>query len=147
MRKVFVIVIILGGFISCGKNISVPKNILSPQKMEAILWDLMRADQFVSLNILPHDSSLKKGVEHKKWHDKILALHKISEQQFQKSFRYYKSNPSLFQQILDTLSLSKKYEPVYKTDSVKAVQPAFNYDSIKKIIEQKSNQYKYKQSS
>jgi mRNA deadenylase 3'-5' endonuclease subunit Ccr4 len=146
MSKAYTGILILIILLGCGKNKSVPSGVLPAKKMEAILWDLMRADQFVTLHILPKDSSLKKETEHKKWHDKILAIHQLNEQDFQNSFHYYKEHPKLFQEILDTISLSKKYEPVFKTDSTKTVQPSLNYDSLKKVIEQKSSEHRIKQS-
>jgi RNAse (barnase) inhibitor barstar len=146
MSKVYIGIFILVILLSCDKSKSIPSNVLSATKMETVLWDLMRADQFVTLYLLPKDATLKKEVEHKKWHDIILTMHQISEQDFQQSFKYYKEHPKLFQQILDTISLSKKYEPIFKTDSTKTVQPALNYDSLKKVIEQKSSEHRIKQS-
>ena len=38
--------VLLGFFvIGCSRNPSVPKNVLPPEKMQAVLWDAMLADQ------------------------------------------------------------------------------------------------------
>lgn len=111
MRQLLAALYFLFLLLGCGKKNAVPSDVLPVKQMETVLWDMMRADQFVTLYVLPKDTSLKKDAEHKKWHDKVLAIHKITEQQFQKSFHYYKEHPKLLQQLLDTISLSKRYEP------------------------------------
>jgi Domain of unknown function (DUF4296) len=83
--------------------------------MEAVLWDMMRADQFVAVYVLPKDTSLKKETEIKKWYDSVYAIHKITEAGFQKSFLYYKSHPQLLRQVMDSISNSKRYETQVQT--------------------------------
>ncbi len=78
--------------------------------MEAVLWDIMRVDQYVTVHLLPQDSCLKKEEELKKWRDKVFAAQKISELDFQTSFHYYKAHPALLQLVMDSIAYQKKYE-------------------------------------
>ena len=36
-------------FAGCKSKNTVPRGVLSPDKMEAVLWDMMRADQFLAV--------------------------------------------------------------------------------------------------
>ena len=48
---------------SCGKKNKIPADILPPEKMEIVLRDMMRADQFLSDFVLNRDTSKKKEPE------------------------------------------------------------------------------------
>jgi hypothetical protein len=139
------LVLIISGmllFSSCGKKNSLPSGVLATDKMEAVMWDMMRADQFVVVYILPKDSSLKKETEIKKWHDSVYAVHKITEADFQKSFLYYKSHPRLLRQVMDSISISKQYETQEQT--VPSTGKPIN-DSTGKLIQQKMEEERKKQ--
>ncbi|HEV7782113.1 MAG TPA: DUF4296 domain-containing protein [Chitinophagaceae bacterium] len=100
------LVIILSLFLSTGcKNKNrVPRNIIPQQKMKAILWDMMRADQFLSDYVLNRDTSLKIETESFKYYQQIFAIHKINRDEFWKSFSFYRSRPDLLKTILDSIS-------------------------------------------
>jgi Domain of unknown function (DUF4296) len=122
-------------FAGCKKKSSIPSDILPTAKMESLLWDIMRADQFVTIYALAKDTSLKKEIELKKWYTKVFAFHKITEADFQKNFKYYKSHPALLQQVMDSIGYKKQYE-VQSATPAPPILPPVN-DSTAKSTQQK----------
>jgi hypothetical protein len=112
----------------CRNKGRVPSNIIPPPKMQAILWDMMRADQFLVDFVLPKDSSLNKIAESQKLYQNIFGIYQINKEQFQRSFSYYKSKPALFIAIMDSLSKpiteapTKLAEPYDMKDSSQTIQ-------------------------
>ena len=72
--------------------------------MQAVLWDLMRADQFLADYVLKKDSSLNKETESIKLYQRIFLIHKISKELFRKSLSFYRSHPALLKVIMDSIS-------------------------------------------
>jgi Domain of unknown function (DUF4296) len=135
----FFILLFLSG---CKKKKNVPSDILPTAKMESLLWDMMRADQFVSIYALAKDTSLKKEIELKKWYTRVFAFHKISEADFQRNFKYYKSHPALLQQVMDS-RYKKQYEVQSSTPPAPPVTPPVS-DSATKSTQQKMEQERKK---
>lgn len=77
---------------------------LPPDKMEALLWDMMRADKFLADYVLNKDTTKKIDSESVKLYQQIFAIHQVTGDQFQKSFAYYKEHPEQLQAIMDSLS-------------------------------------------
>jgi hypothetical protein len=77
--------------------------------MQDVMWDIVRAEEFLNGYVIYRDTSIDKIAEAKKWYDKIYQLHKITKKDFDKSYAYYNGHPDLMKQILD--SLSKKTPP------------------------------------
>jgi Domain of unknown function (DUF4296) len=115
----------------CRNNNSVPAGIIPQKKMQAILWDLMRADQFLGDFVLNKDSSLKKNTESLKLYQKIFSIHHISIERFRESFSFYKTHPSLFKSMMDSLSRpvsaapTKMVVPVTPEDSIQTKPKIF----------------------
>ena len=87
--------------ISCG-NDSVPKDVLSQEKMEAVLWDVMRADEMVNQHAIT-DSTFKNVSKNAELYQQIFQLHNISKAAFQKSLQYYQEHPAQLQPVIDSL--------------------------------------------
>lgn len=68
----------------CQRSQTVPSDILSPDKMEAVLFDMLRSGNLVNNFILTKDSTLPKEQTHINWLNKVLTFHAVSEQQFKK---------------------------------------------------------------
>jgi|LauGreDrversion4_2_1035121.scaffolds.fasta_scaffold00652_18 hypothetical protein len=95
---------------SCGNDNQVPSGVLPPDKMQELVWDMMRADQFVVSFALPVDSTLQKDKEKIKWYNRVLAIHQVSEKEFKESFAYYQDHPNLMAVIMD--SIARKEEKI-----------------------------------
>ncbi len=116
MRKGLLIIccsIIITG---CKNKNRIPAGIIPQKKMQAVLWDMMRADQFLGDFVLNKDSSLDKRAESIKLYGQVFAIHHISKEQFGESFSFYKSHPALFKMMMDSLSQPKTEAP---TDMIK----------------------------
>lgn len=108
----------------CKNKDRIPGNILPPSKMQAVLWDMMRADQFFTDFRLNKDTSLDIQEESIKMYRQIFNIHAISKEQFQQSFSFYQSHPAFLKEIMDSMSkpdtaiqYGKSKDSVLKADS------------------------------
>ena len=104
----------------CKNKNRIPADIIPQKKMQAILWDMMRADQFLSDFVLNKDPGLDKRTESIKLYTRVFAIHHISKEQYEKSFSFYKTHPALFKVIMDSLSTAKTEAP---TEMIKQPVP------------------------
>ena len=134
MRNFVWIVLLLFITPGCKNKDSIPATILPPKKMQLILWDIMRADQFLNDYVINKDTSLKKIPESLKYYQQIFAIHKISKEQFQHSFSFYQSHPALLKVLMDSISnfVSDTLKQPAKRDTV-SVNPVQD-TLIKKIL-------------
>jgi hypothetical protein len=89
--------------IACSGKNRIPKGVLSKEKMQVVLWDILRADEFVAGFVLPKDSTLDKKRESTLLYEQVFRIHQSSREEFKKSILFYQSHPSLFKIILDSL--------------------------------------------
>src|SRR5215203_1562316 len=126
MRNSLILIVFIGSF-SC--NSSVSKDILPAKKMQAVLWDMMQADEMAEY-YSASDSSFKAIANRIVYYQKIFAIHKISKESFTRSLDYYKDHPASLRPIIDSLqhfgqrlqnldSLTKKSSNPTSTDSAK----------------------------
>ena len=98
-------ILLIALFFSCADKAGKPQY-LSQNKMREVMWDMIRADQYVS-DFLLKDSTKKKKQESEKLYDEIFHIHQITEPEFKRSFDYYTSRPDLFKPIVDSLAKRK----------------------------------------
>ena len=98
--KHLLFIIVISWFCSCKS--AVPKDILPPSKMQAVLWDLMQADEMADY-YLPSDSSFKGLSKHVDYYNKVFAMHRVSKDVFTKSLKYYQDHPANLKPVLDSL--------------------------------------------
>ena len=98
--SLFIILIILT--IGCIQDKKIPKDILSQNEMRKIMWDLMRADAYVS-NFIMKDSTKNQKAESAILYEKIFDIHSTTRENFKKSLAFYESRPDLFKAISDSL--------------------------------------------
>lgn len=96
---------------ACGNKNRIPSGVLQPRQMEAVLWDLMRADQFLADYVFSKDTSKKQDQESIRMYTQIFRTHNISKETFQKSFEFYQHHPALMNPILDSISKKKLTMP------------------------------------
>ena len=135
MRKFLLIFFVLFFTLGCKSKNSVTGGVLSQKKMQLILWDLMRADQFLADYVLNKDSSVNKTTESLKYYQQIFSIHKVSKEDFQHSFSFYKSHPALLKEIMDSLSAPEKSAPATPVQTEPPVTPAIpQKDSVSKDL-------------
>lgn len=103
MRKVIAAIIVPVLLFACGgNNKKADDSILKKEKMQAVLWDVLRADAFVFQFIIK-DTLKKPEAEMAKMQQQIFAVHKTTRDIFYKSLGYYKQHPDIFQPMLDSM--------------------------------------------
>jgi len=121
-------------FLGCVRDNKIPKGILSQNEMHKVMWDLMRADAYLSNFIMP-DSTKNLKNETAILYEKVFAIHSINEETFKKSMAFYESRPDLFKVVSDSLKgEEKKVQEIRDYD--KRPRPA---DSIIRKIKQPIN--------
>ena len=89
--------------VSCADQSSRPTGVLSAEKMEAVLWDLLRAEQFVSNYVVGRDSSLSAKAKGPQLYAAILSKHGLTDSLFRVSLDFYKKHPKQLQPIMDSI--------------------------------------------
>jgi hypothetical protein len=83
--------------------------ILSTDKMQLVMWDIVQADVFTD-KFLKTDSTKKELVKSAALQQKIFELHKITRADYYKSFDYYNSKPDIMRTILDSITVKAERE-------------------------------------
>jgi len=120
MRSIFLF-FITGFIFGCTNNNKIPENILSSQKMERVLWDMIQADRFSALFLRKDSATKNVNLETLKLYEQVFQIHKVSRDNFVRSYKYYLSRPDLSKVIFDSISVKAERQKVnlYKTDSIK----------------------------
>ena len=101
---------------SCSSKQEIPADILSRPKMQAIMLDMLRADEFV-LNFERKDSTRSAKDKSTLLYEEVFRIHQTSKSQFQKSIKFYSQHPDLFKPVLDSM---EKLKPAIISESYKA---------------------------
>jgi hypothetical protein len=93
---------------------SVPRGIIPPDEMKQIVFDLVRADQFID-NFVTKDTTANVKERRITLYEQVFAIHKVSREEFYKSYTYYQQNPDKNKVLFDSLNAygnRKKAVPV-----------------------------------
>lgn len=88
----------------CGKKNKIPSDVLPKSRMENILWDMILADRFSSQFILKDSATKNVKLETLKLYDQVFQTHKITKDQFVKSYKYYLTRPDITKVLFDTIA-------------------------------------------
>ena len=94
---------------SCGNKNGRSADVLPPDKMSEVLWDVIRVDAFTT-SYIKKDSTKNAAAENAKMQMKVFTDHHVTRESFYNSFAYYKKNPVQFKTILDSLVNRKTRE-------------------------------------
>ncbi len=122
--------LLLLAILGCSKS-KVPKDVLSPEKMQAVYWDYVRADVFAN-EFIRRDTNLKVEIESARLQNQVFQLHKTTRTQFYSSYDYYRSKPELMKAMLDTIIQKQQAKP--KTEDTSKLKRKRNLllpDSLK----------------
>ncbi len=115
MMRTFTCIVVSIVLASCGNKKTPSAEVLGPDKMKAVLWDVIKADAFTSQFIL-RDSSKNAVEENLKLQQEIFAIHKTTKEEFYRSYDYYKKNNKEFKAILDSMiSQAERSKPGHVT--------------------------------
>jgi len=87
---------------SCKKK-ERPDDVMKPDQMQAVLWDVLQANAFVN-DFVKKDSGVNIEQQQVKMQMQVFAKHKITKAYFDKSYDWYTKNPAQMQRMLDTLT-------------------------------------------
>lgn len=104
MRSRIVATFFLLTIVACGTKHTVPSGVLKPDKMQVVLRDIMRADQFLADYVFARDSTKNKDKESIAWYSRIFRLHNVTREQFRESFAWYRTHPDFLQPLMDSMA-------------------------------------------
>jgi hypothetical protein len=99
--RIFSISVFLIIFIGCSSN-GIHKGILPPERMQLVVYDLIRVDEFIN-NYVIKDSTIDIKKKRTILYQQVFKVHKTSREQFFSSYKYYQQNPKLQKQLFDSL--------------------------------------------
>ena len=119
MCRLVTVLFLINLLTSCSGKNKVPSDVLEPAKMEKIMWDMFRADEYVTSFIWKNDLAIDRVKESKKLYNEIFRIHNITKDKFEKSLSFYRTHPDLIKKIIDSLSLQE--HPYRKRESIKPI--------------------------
>ena len=114
MRFSLFIILIISNF-GCIRDNKVPKDVIPQNQMRKIMWDLMRADAYVT-DFVMKDSTRDKKAESAKLYEKVFDIHSTTRETFKKSLVFYQGRPDLFKAISDSLRVDEKKSQQYSDE-------------------------------
>lgn len=94
-------IMLLLTLVSCGNKFGQP-DILPPNKMQTVLWQVLRAEAFTN-GFIKKDSARNVLEENVKLQKRIFAENGVTREQFYNSYTYYKNHPGQFKVIMDSI--------------------------------------------
>ena len=116
--RFFLFIILTTLTFGCIRDKKIPNDVLKQNEMRKIMWDLIRADAYVT-NFIMKDSTKNQKEESVALYEKIFDIHSTTKEAFQKSLTFYQGRPDLFKAISDSLRSDERkaqeYPEVQKT--------------------------------
>jgi hypothetical protein len=103
MRNLFLSFVVAAILFFCYGCRSSTHEIIKADKMQAILWDMFQADAFTE-QYIKKDSSKNTVVENARLQQQIFFINKVTKENFENSYAYYKARPDQFIAILDSIT-------------------------------------------
>jgi len=115
----------------CSEKDSIPSDVMGKEEMGSVLWDMMQADQYATTYLIKDSSKVNVKMETLKLYEEVFRLHKVTREEFRKSFQFYQDHPDITRVLFDTLiargnrmrSESYTHSPA-PTPAVPTVRPA-----------------------
>ena len=99
--------------IGCNQN-KLPKEVISQNKMEAVLWDYVQADvyvkEFVNLDSIKNPEQTNALLQ-----EEVFKKHGITRDVFNNSYKYYVTHEKLMTALLDSISANQQRAPKSKS--------------------------------
>ena len=96
----FLCILVVAG---CSEKDKIPSGIINREEMEKILWDMMLADQYSANYIVKDSAKVNVKMETLKLYEEVFRLHKVSRDEFRKSFQFYQERPDITRPMFDSL--------------------------------------------
>lgn len=117
--RIISIICLLFIFIACSSS-PVPKGVLPPEKMQKVVSDIIRIDEFIN-NFVVKDSTVDIKKKRSTLYEQVFKVNGTSRKEFYTSYTYYQQHPDLQKGLFDSLyeNLNKKKIEVVKPKPVK----------------------------
>jgi hypothetical protein len=96
----FLCILLIAG---CSEKDSIPSGVIGKEEMGEILWDMMQADQYAAGYVVKDSASVNVKTETLKLYEEVFRLHKVSRDEFRKSFQFYQDHPDITRTLFDSL--------------------------------------------
>jgi Domain of unknown function (DUF4296) len=93
---------------SCKQETNPPDKLIEKARMQELLWDLLRADAFITGFAGKGDTAFNQLKESVVLYRQVFAIHKTDKEHFRKSLEWYQQHPGIMKIILDTLQQRQK---------------------------------------
>ncbi len=103
MRIIIAGVIAVFFLMACGGGKGIPADVLKPDKMQAVMWDVIKADVY-AFEYIKRDSVQNDTAANLLLQQEIFALHNTTRETYYRSYDFYKKKPELMKTLMDTMS-------------------------------------------
>jgi len=101
--RVYILFLLTSFILSCNRENHIPKHIIEAERMRELLWDMARADAYVTGFAGKNDSSFNRIKETVNIYRQIFQIHKTNREEFKKSLEWYQGHPVIMRPLLDSL--------------------------------------------
>lgn len=108
MKKLFLLLLLFYFLPACRNDQQIPRGVLPKDKMQAVMWDMLNASQYLSLYRLTKDT-VNKTAESARIYGQVFQVNHITKAEFEKSYAYYRDHPTLMKVIMDSLNKRQSY--------------------------------------
>lgn len=109
MMKCFIISAFIFWVSGCSDKKNKEGDILPKDKMQAVLWDVIKAEVYTQ-SFIKNNSAKNILAENMRLQQQVFCIHKISKDDFTKSYAYYKLHPDKMNVILDSITVKAERE-------------------------------------
>ena len=104
MKRVILPLLLFAFIAACVSKDVVPADMIQQEKMKMVMWDMIRADEFLAGYVFSKDSTADKRRVSDSLYASVFRIHHISPDEFKKSFNYYRTHPAEMRTLVDSLS-------------------------------------------
>ncbi len=104
----YVIILLLTILNACSSS-PVPRHLLQPEKMQKVVYDLIRVDEFIN-NFVLKDSTVNIKNKRSILYEQVFKVNNTTRKEFYTSYKYYQQHPDIQKGLFDSLyeSLNRK---------------------------------------
>jgi hypothetical protein len=100
MRRPAIILLLI--FFSACSSSPVPHEILQPERMQKVVYDLIRIDEFIN-NFVLKDSTVDIKKKRSTLYEQVFKVNHTTRKEFYTSYKYYQQHPDIQKGLFDSL--------------------------------------------
>lgn len=117
--------------LGCNNKTSTPSGILGREKMQLVMWDMIRAEVYTE-QFMKKDSSKNIPMENLQLQNAIFSIHQVTRSQYYKSYDYYISHTDLIRVVLDSMSAKADRDKYDLFKPIEIGKPIEKFSMLKK---------------